>query len=66
MARGFGKGSMYRCDWARNHLNAKTADFSSLLYHNLTTIYYLYHHNKIFITNAEFNGLSSVAYGNEI
>ena len=36
----------------------------SLLYHNLRN--YFYYWNKIFITTAEFNVLSSAAYKNEL
>ena len=46
-----------------NHLGAKNAIFVfALSYLNN----HLYYHNKIFITTAEFNGLSSVAYRNGI
>ena len=48
-----------------NHLSTKIAVLLSLFYHHSITIY-VYYQNKIFITTAEFNGLSSVAYENEI
>ena len=48
-----------------DHMSTKNHGFLlSLLYHNLITIYS--YHNKIFITTAEFNRLSSEAYKNEI
>ena len=43
----------------------KSPILACLLYHNLITIYTSYY-NKIFVTTAEFNGLSSAAYGNGI
>ena len=59
----------YQCTYVTgpaiiNHVSTKSP-FFSLLYHNLTTTY-LDYHNKVFITTAEFNGLSSAAYRNEI
>ena len=59
----------YQCTYVTgpaiiNHVSTKSP-FFSLLYHNLTTTY-LDYHNKVFITTAEFNGLSSAAYGNGI
>ena len=49
-----------------DHLECKTtANFLSLLYHNLITIY-IFYHNKIFITTADLNGLTYAAYENEI
>ena len=38
--------------------------FQTLLYHNLRMV--LYKHNKISVTTAEFNGLSSEIYRNWI
>ena len=47
-----------------DHVSAKNRRFlACLLNHNLIT---LYNCNKIFITTAEFNGLSSAAYRNGI
>ena len=48
-----------------DHLSTKIAVFSCILYLNLIATY-LYYCNKIFITTAEFNRLSSAAYGNGI
>ena len=46
-----------------DHLSIKNHRFlACLLYHNLT----IYYCSKIFITTAEFNMLSSAAYGNGI
>ena len=42
-------------NWPSEYVN-----FLSLLYH------YLHYHHKIFITTAEFDGLSSAAYGDGI
>ena len=48
-----------------DHVNAKNHRFlACLLYHNL--INYLHYYNEIFITTAEFSGLSSAAYENGI
>ena len=48
-----------------DHVSTKNHRFLvCLLYHNLKN--YLYYYNKIFITTAEFNGLSSAGYGNGI
>ena len=51
------------CDQARKNWPCEHKDhqFSRLLYHK-----YLYYHNKIFITTAEFNELSSAVYRNGI
>ena len=49
-----------------NHLSAKNLPiFSPSLYHNLRTSY-LYKHNKIPVTTAEFNRLSYKIYTNRI
>ena len=44
-----------------DYLSQKIANF---LFDLLQLNGYLYYHNKIFITTAKFNGLSSAAYGN--
>ena len=51
------------CDQACKNRPCEHKDhqFSCLLYHK-----FLYYHNKIFITTAEFNGLSSAVYRNGI
>ena len=45
-----------------NQVSAKNHRFFHF-YSIITSITILYNHNKIFITTAEFNGLSSAAYG---
>ena len=46
------------CDRVYDNRPSEYKKLLSWLYHNN----YLYYRNKIFITTAEFNGLSSVAY----
>ena len=46
-----------------DHVSIKNADFYRVC---CIITYYLYYCNKIFITTAEFKGLSSATYGNGI